>query len=79
MVTYIFGYESLKNTIIFFNFEFFPTFWKSLNFEVFSKNYILINISENLSLYSNYDVIRLKNTKCASEPQETQQKALNFC
>ena len=63
MVLYVFWYEDFKNFVNFFYFDFFPTFWKNLNFDFFSKIYFLIKISENLSKYCIYECLQIKNKK----------------
>ena len=47
------------------NFEFFPIFWKKQNFYFFSKIQFLKKLAENLSTYSNYEFLQIKNTKSA--------------
>ena len=47
--------------LFFRHFEFFPTFWKNKIFEFFfSKIHFLIEISENLTTYANYECLKLK-------------------
>ena len=66
MILYIFGYEDFINAVIFFQFWVpFPPFWNNRNFDFFSNIYFLIRISENLSTYSYYECLQLKNTEFA--------------
>ena len=49
--------------LFFRNFEFFPIFWKNQNFDFFSKIQFLKKLAENLSTYSNYEFLQMKNKK----------------
>ena len=51
--------------LFFWNFEFFPIFWKNQNFDFFSKIQFLKKLAENLSTYSNYEFLQIKNKKIA--------------
>ena len=71
MILWIFGYGDFRNLIIFLSSNFSPFFEKI-------KNYFLIQNSENLSTYSYYECLLLKNAKSAINAQETQQKTFKF-
>ena len=51
-------------------FEFFPIFWKNQNFDFFSEIQFLKKMAENLSTYSNYEFLQIKNIKSAINASE---------
>ena len=52
--------------------------WKNQNFDLFSKTYYLINISQNLSTFSYYEGIQIKIQKSRLVSHGTEQKTFKF-
>ena len=56
--------------VFFMKFWIFPNFLENPKFCFFSKYYFLLEISEKLSTYSNYEFLQLKNKKSAINASE---------